>query len=73
MCGYNLAYAEVYLGLAALFRRFGSAGEDGVRFEGDEGVLELFETGLEDVEIASDSFIPLAVSGSRGIRIKVKD
>lgn len=71
--GINLAYAEVYLGLAALFRRFGSAGEDGVRFDGDEGVLELFETGLEDVEIYSDSFIPFAKWGSKGVRIKVKD
>lgn len=71
--GINLAYAEIYLGLAALFRRFGSAGEDGVRFDGDEGVLELFETGLEDVEIYSDSFIPLPKWVSKGIRIKVKD
>lgn len=74
MCaGINLAYAEVYLGLAALFRRFGSAGEDGVRSHGDEGVLELFETGLDDVEIHSDSFIPIAKWGSKGVRIKVKD
>lgn len=82
MCvGMNLAYAEIYLGLAALFRRFGSAGEGegekngggGVRFDTDEGVLELFETGLEDVEIYSDSFIPLPKPGSKGVRIKVKD
>ena len=71
--GINLAYAEVYLGLASLFRRFGSAGVDGVRFDGDEGVLELFETGLEDVEIYSDSFIPFPNWGSKGVRIKVKD
>lgn len=71
--GINLAYAEVYLGLAALFRRFGSAGVDGVRFDEDEGVLELFETGLEDVEIYSDSFIPLPKRGSKGVRIKVKE
>lgn len=74
MCvGINLAYAEIYLGLAALFRQFGSAGENGVRFDGDEGVLELFETGLEDVEIYSESFIPLPKWGTKGIRIKVKD
>lgn len=74
MCvGINLAYAEIYLGLAALFRRFGSAGEDGVRFDGDEGVLELFETGLDDVEIYSDCFIPFAKPGSKGVRIKVFD
>lgn len=74
MCvGINLAHAEIYLGLAALFRQFGSAGEKGVRFDSDEGVLELFETSLEDVEIYSDSFIPFPKWGSKGIRIKVKD
>ena len=70
--GINLAYAEIYLCLAAIFRRFGSGGKDGVREEGDEGVLELFETGLKDVETAADFFVPVPVKGSEGIRIKVK-
>ena len=70
--GINLAYAEIYLCLAAIFRRFGSGGKDGVREEGDEGVLELFETGLKDVETAADLFVPAPVKGSEGIRIKVK-
>lgn len=70
--GINLAYAEIYLCLAAIFRRFGSGGKDGVREEGDEGVLELFETGLKDVETAADFFVPMPVQGSEGIRIKVK-
>ena len=70
--GINLAYAEIYLCLAAIFRRFGSGGKDGVREEGDEGVLELFETGLKDVETAADFFVPVPVKGSQGIRIKVK-
>ena len=70
--GINLAYAEIYLCLAAIFRQFGSGGKDGVREEGDEGVLELFETGLKDVETAADFFVPVPVKGSEGIRIKVK-
>ena len=70
--GINLAYAEIYLCLAAIFGRFGSGGKDGVREEGDEGVLELFETGLKDVETAADLFLPATVKGSEGIRVKVK-
>ena len=70
--GINLAYAEIYLCLAAIFRRFGSGGEDGVREEDDEGVLELFETNLNDVETAADLFVPAPAEGSKGIRIKVK-
>lgn len=74
--GINLAYAEIYLCLVAIFRRFGSSagGEDGVGVSGedDEGVLELFETGSKDVETAADLFLPAAVEGSEGIRIKVR-
>ena len=70
--GINLAYAEIYLCLAAIFRRFGSGGEDGVRGEDDEGVLELFEPDLKDVETAADFFVSAPAKGSEGIRIKVK-
>ena len=70
--GINLAYAEIYLCLAAIFRRFGSGGEDGVRGEDDEGILELFETDLKDVEAAADFILPAPAEGSEGIRIKVK-
>ena len=70
--GINLAYAEMYLCLAAIFRRFGSGGENGVRVGEDEGVLELFETGMKDVEIVADGFIPLVAEPCDGIRIKVK-
>ena len=70
--GINLAYAEMYLCLAAIFSRFGSGGKEGVRMQGDEGVLELFETGLRDVEVQADGFIPLAAEGSEGIRIRVR-
>ncbi|MCJ1354660.1 MAG: hypothetical protein MMC33_004649 [Icmadophila ericetorum] len=67
--GINLALSEVYICLAALFRRFGSKE---VRDEEDEGYLELFETTLEDVELSEDLFLPLPKRGSKGIRIKVR-
>ncbi|MCJ1346327.1 hypothetical protein MMC31_004542 [Peltigera leucophlebia] len=70
--GINLAYAEIYLCIAAIFRRFGSGGKDGVREEGDEGVLELFETSLKDVITAADFIVPVPAKESEGIRIKVK-
>ncbi|MCJ1321263.1 hypothetical protein MMC15_006607 [Xylographa vitiligo] len=67
--GMNLAYAELYMCLAAVWRRFGS---EQVRDDGDEGVLEFFETGKRDVEIAADIFIPLQAEGSKGVRVRVK-
>lgn len=69
--GINLAYAEMYLCLSGIFRRFGSGGEHGVGLEGDEGVLELYETDLTDVEIVADCFVPLAKEDTKGVRIKV--
>ena len=67
--GINLAYAEMKICLAGIFRRFGS---EAVRMEGDEGVLELFGTGVEDVEVVGDGFVPLAKEGSLGVRIRVR-
>lgn len=56
-------YAELYLGIARVFRRLGSVD---VRGAGEEGYLELFETTKDDVEMEKDVFIPLAREGSRG-------
>lgn len=70
--GINLAYAELYLCIAAVFRRFGSGGENGVRENGDEAVFELFETSYKDVKTAADLFVGVPAKGSKGIRIKVK-
>lgn len=67
--GINLALSEIYICLAALFRRFGS---EEVRDDGDEGYLELFETTLEDVEISEDLFLPFPSRSSQGIRIKIR-
>jgi cytochrome P450 len=66
--GMNLAYAEMYLWLAAVFRRFGSKE---VRFESDEGVLELVDTDLSDVEIVADRFVPIVKPDSKGVRVRV--
>lgn len=58
MCvGINLAYAELYLALAAIVRRFD---------------LELFETTLADIEPAFDAFVPIPRADSKGVRVVVK-
>ena len=58
MClGINMANAELYIGLASVFRRL---------------EFELFETGLRDVDMASDYLVPMPVEGSKGIRATVK-
>jgi cytochrome P450 len=66
--GMNLAYVEMYLWLAAVFGRFGSKE---VRFESDEGVLELVDTDLSDVEIVGDRFVPIIKPESKGVRVRV--
>ena len=67
--GINFAYAEMKICLAAIFLKFGS---EAVRMEGDEGVLELFGTGVEVVEAVADRFGPLAREESLGVRLKVR-
>lgn len=59
--GIRLAYAKIYLCLSAIFRRCGSGGKDGVREEGDDGALELIETGFKDVQNAADFFVLTSV------------
>ncbi|KIN05428.1 hypothetical protein OIDMADRAFT_101996 [Oidiodendron maius Zn] len=66
--GMPLAYAEMYLALARLFRVYGSREVRGI---GDRGVLELWETDQANVEIVGDGITPLVFQGSKGIRIKV--
>ena len=55
--GTNLAKVEMYLTLAALFRRFD---------------FELFETDRSDVDLAHDFTIPYARMDSKGMRVLVK-
>ncbi|KAL2011466.1 hypothetical protein VTN00DRAFT_4184 [Thermoascus crustaceus] len=56
--GINLAYAELYMTLAAVVRRFGDR-------------LQLYETTTEDVVMHRDIFIPVPKAGSKGIRVLV--
>lgn len=58
MCvGLNLAYAEIYIGLATLFRRHD---------------LELYETTPRDVEFYTENLIISPWPGSKGVRALVK-
>lgn len=58
MCaGVNLGYAELYLGLSAIVRKFD---------------LELSETGTEDVHPVLEGFVPFPRRESKGIRILVR-
>lgn len=66
--GLNLAWTELYLCIAGVFSNFGSME---VQDADDIGVLELFETDVEDVKLVSDMFFPVAKAGSKGVRIKV--
>jgi hypothetical protein len=58
----------MYLWLAGVFRRYGTPE---VRFETDEGALELFETDISDVEMWADRFIPVVKLGSKKMRFRV--
>jgi cytochrome P450 len=58
MClGLNLAYAELHMGLATLFRQL---------------KLKLYETDRSDVDIAADYFVPMPREGSKGVRVTVE-
>ncbi|KAI1481122.1 cytochrome P450 [Daldinia eschscholtzii] len=58
MCvGMYLAYAEIYIGLATIFRRH---------------ELELYETTRKDVDIACEMILSLPWKGTKGIRVRVK-
>ncbi|KAJ9638412.1 hypothetical protein H2199_007100 [Coniosporium tulheliwenetii] len=52
-----LAYAELGLALATVFRRFS---------------FDLYETDITDVELAHDFFLPSQKLDSKGVRVKVK-
>ena len=79
--GMHLGYSELYLVLNAIWTLYGSqAGVtemgdkyEGVRFEGDIGLLDLYKTGKGDVKLHGGSFLPLVKPGSHGIQVKVLD
>jgi cytochrome P450 len=69
--GMHLAYAEMYIVLARIFRSFGRKDED---FGYDKlGNLELFETEERDTICVADLVVPTVWEGSQGIRMKVTD
>jgi hypothetical protein len=53
----SLAYAELYLTVAHVFRRFD---------------LELFETDVDDVRLVRDRFFGAPRDGSKGVRAVVR-
>ena len=55
--GMQLAYAELYIGLSTLFRRFN---------------FELFETDRTAVDLHVDTFVPRPKPGTKGVRVLVK-
>ena len=58
MClGQHFAWAELYIGLASLFRRV---------------ELELFETGRDAVDMAAEHFVATPRKGTKGVRVLVK-
>ncbi|PLN80209.1 cytochrome P450 [Aspergillus taichungensis] len=68
--GINLAYAELYICVSSIFRRYSGTKEDD---SGKEGILNLFETSNDDVDIAADMFLPVVKKESKGIRLIVTD
>ncbi|KAL4987950.1 cytochrome P450 [Aspergillus falconensis] len=56
--GLNLAWCELYLVFAALFRFFD---------------FELYETDISDIEFQHDFFLPFPKLDSKGVRVFVKD
>ena len=75
--GMNLAYAEMYLVLARLFRRYSSAvipveSKKGMHRNEDQDALGLVNIDKRNVEVAADGFIPLRASRSMGIQIYVR-
>ena len=65
--GIQLAYAEIYLVTATLWRRYGAGDAQGAA-----GRLALHDdSGLKDVEMVRDAFIPYPYRQSKGVRIKI--
>ena len=55
--GMQLAYAELYIGLATIFRRFD---------------FELYDTDRSAVDFYMDTFVPRPKPGTKGVRVLVK-
>ncbi|KAL2850213.1 cytochrome P450 [Aspergillus pseudoustus] len=80
--GINLAYAEMTIALARVFRVYGTelGGEVLIgegEGEGEEscrrGVLELYQTTDTEVECVGAMVLPRVASGLRGVKMRVRD
>lgn len=72
--GIHLAYAEMYIVLARVFRLYGRKEEGPSMGPSDKlGNLELFETELRDTVCVADLVVPAVWEGSQGIRLKVTE
>jgi hypothetical protein len=65
----NLAYSELYLILAGIFRKYDLFDGSGKQ---TNPTLELFETDRDDVDIKYDLLIPFPKKGSLGVRLRVR-
>lgn len=65
--GMNLAYAEIYILLSGIFRRFGSRD---VQFDDDEGILELYQTDFYRCECCWATFLAFGKGGFGGCEIQ---
>jgi hypothetical protein len=57
LLSFSLAYAELYLSMSAIVRRFD---------------LELFQTDFSDVESVCDCVFPMPKADSKGVRVLVQ-
>lgn len=55
---HSLAYAELFMVVGLILRRLGPR-------------LRLYETGLDDVEILHDLFVPIPKLDTKGIRVRI--
>ncbi|PYH89584.1 cytochrome P450 [Aspergillus ellipticus CBS 707.79] len=67
--GINLAYAEMYLALSSIFRRFDAYDGSGLQ---TVPTMELYETTRDDVKMVRDRVAPFVKTGSLGVRVKLR-
>jgi hypothetical protein len=69
-CSINLAYQELYLVLAAIFRKYDLY--DNIAGGKQGPTLALYDTLRErDVDMMADMAVPMPALGSKGVRIQV--
>ncbi|WPH01289.1 Cytochrome P450 monooxygenase astB [Acrodontium crateriforme] len=69
--GMNLAYQELQTFVAGIFHKYDLY--DSTRKKQSGPTLELFQTGLKDIEMDGDYITPSVVPGSEGLRIIVRN